>query len=263
MNNIYQKFTLNFKNALLESQKLAGRLGEEQIEPELILYTLLSQKGSLANFLLNKSKFKPIYLKNKFLEEKTTANINPYLIDTEIILSEKSKVIVQQTVLVARLCNHRYVGTEHLFLALMKSDYPEIVKFLALNQLNKKRLEEQIKTLLKITSKFSDLLENFESGAAPATPLVRQKKSFKNLALSAFATDLTDQKIKSTIDPVIGRQEEIERLIQILVRRTKNNPLLLGEPGTGKTAIVEGLAKKILNNEVPDILKGKKIVCVL
>lgn len=257
MDNIYQKFTLNFKNTIGEAQKLSLKLEEKQIEPEFILYVLLTQKGSLVNFLLGKNKFKPIYLRNKILEEKL--NETP-LAGNNVMLSKKSKIIIRQTVLIARLHQHKYVGTEHLFMALIKSDYPEITKFLALNQLNKKKIEEQIKTILKISSKFSDLLENFNLQAPPqSSNNPKQKKAFKNLTLSAFSTDLTDEKIQETIDPVIGRDDEIDRLIQILSRRTKNNPLLLGEPGTGKTAIVEGLAKKILNREVPEILQDKKI----
>ena len=137
MNNIYQKFTINFKNTLTEAQKLARRLGEGQIEPEFILYTLLTQKGGLINFLLGKNKFKPIYLKNKIITE----NFNGFLSfpPEKIILSKKSKIIIQQAVLLARSHQHYYVGTEHLLMALIRSNDPEITKFLALNQLPKKK----------------------------------------------------------------------------------------------------------------------------
>ncbi|MFH1172950.1 MAG: ATP-dependent Clp protease ATP-binding subunit, partial [bacterium] len=178
-------------------------------------------------------------------------------------LSIEARKGIEKAVLIANLNNHKYVGTEHLLISLEQLQEKDWLGWLAQNQINLKRLKDYAPLLLKTTSRFSEITDNAIAGkeAIAGHPLLPGLEKTAS-ALENFTTNLTDDEIQQNIDPVIGREEEISRLIQILARRTKNNPVLLGEAGVGKTAIVEGLAKKILAGQVPDVLLNKKIICL-
>lgn len=260
--DIYNKFTVHFKRVLNLAQSVAASLNHETIEPLHFLYCLSNEKGSVGTETLHKNKLTPDkvrraleILNNYQSKYRTTTQSLP-------ALSPASQKIIERAIKLAFENKHKYIGTEHLLFGLLESDDKLLNQFFTEQQINKQELKLNLKTLLKSTSKFPDLTSNF---SAPLNEdlekvMVENLMGKKESALSYFAIDLTNEKVQENIDPVIGRDEEIDRVIQILSRRTKNNPILLGDPGTGKTAIVEGLAKRILQGKVPDVLINKKIL---
>ncbi|MFA6428615.1 MAG: ATP-dependent Clp protease ATP-binding subunit [Candidatus Buchananbacteria bacterium] len=248
--HILQRFTNNFKKALTEAKILATELRQPEINPEHLLYGLLIQRGSLGAEILIKAKADKEELK-KLISELA----GPKIIEPATKLSADSRQVIKKAVLTAYASLHPYVGSEHLLAGLIQSRSANLITVLRQSKIDLDFLSQQVFATLKSTSKFPDLTESFTENL-DAENLTKEKE---NKALEFFGTNLTSEKAQQKIDPVIGREEEITRLIQILCRRHKNNPLLLGDPGVGKTAIIEGLAKKILNHEVPDILLNKKI----
>ncbi|MDZ4229934.1 MAG: ATP-dependent Clp protease ATP-binding subunit, partial [Candidatus Veblenbacteria bacterium] len=173
-------------------------------------------------------------------------------------LSLAVKKLVERSVLTAWRLQHHYIGTEHLLYALVTSEEAEVKALWLKLGVNLRGLKQSVNSLLKSTSKFPDITEAFAPGDVRSEP----EHDGATPALDFFCTDLTSQDVQTKVDPVIGREKEIQRLINILGRRTKNNPLLLGDPGVGKTAIVEGLAKRIMENKVPEFLQDKKIMAL-
>ena len=190
-------------------------------------------------------------------------------------MSADCKTATERAMIVAQENLHNYIGTEHLLKGLIELHDQNIETILKANKVSPADITRQLDTVLTNASQFPqinevmdaiDKIQDNMSGhdmpkttPPPTEPHKHKTTNKKDSALDFFATNLTDEKMQKNIDPIIGRDQEIERLIQILCRRTKNNPVLLGDPGVGKTAIVEGLAKHILQNKVPDILLNKKI----
>src|SRR5678809_249463 len=154
----------------------------------------------------------------------------------------------------AKALNHSYVGTEHILLGLLREGEGVAARVLKSLEIDIERTRNEI--LKELDPNFTPPEGEAEEGTGTATG---GKKDVKTPALRAFGRDLTELAKKDELDPVIGRRNEIERVIQVLSRRTKNNPVLIGEAGVGKTAIAEGLAQKIANNDVPEILSGKRV----
>ncbi|MBI5037325.1 MAG: ATP-dependent Clp protease ATP-binding subunit [Candidatus Kerfeldbacteria bacterium] len=260
-NKITDKFTTHLKNALKKARELSASMGTTFINPEHITYGLIMQKGSIAAEILTKSGLTPerirtIVLKNNkgVLDDSLTAK--PAATGS---FSVHTKKTIEKAALIAHHNNHKYIGTEHLLMSLTQINTPAMLELWEQNKVNLNSIEEQLETVMRSTSRFPDLTQIFEQ-AKEAEQEEKTKDESKTPALDFFSTDLTDPKQQKSIDPVIGRTDEINRLIHILSRRTKNNPVLIGEPGVGKTAIVEGLAKKILQGDVPDMLLNKKIL---
>ena len=260
--NIFNKFTRHYKRVLTLAQDVAASLHHQQVEPLHLLYCLANEKGSIGAEILHKHQLAPDkvrkvleILNNSQSRLQTTTSAQP-------ILSPESQKIIERSVKIAFEYRHQYIGTEHLLLSLINGKNDLLLNFLERNEVSLPGLQNHLKTILKSTSKFSDLALNGPLAPDPELEkvLTDMPGALKDSALGLFAVDLTDPKLQANIDPVIGRDEEIDRVIQILSRRTKNNPILLGNPGTGKTAIVEGLAKRISENKVPDVLINKRIL---
>ncbi|MFA5106768.1 MAG: ATP-dependent Clp protease ATP-binding subunit [Patescibacteria group bacterium] len=249
------KFTTHLKRTLVRATELTQEWGHPATQPEHLLYSLLSQRGSLGSEILHKVGLKKDVAKTVILEKiKPAASQAPA---KPIDFSPLAKEALVKATTTARQHNHKYIGTEHLLYALTQLKEPNIHSMLQRSQVNLQHLNQQLLQVLKSTSKFPDLTEIFDKNGELA---LQPDGSPTTPALDFFCTDLTSERLQKKIDPVIGRIDEIDRLIHILSRRTKNNPVLIGDPGVGKTAIVEGLAKKILNHEVPDILLDKRIL---
>lgn len=272
MTSIFQKFTTHSKQALKNAFSLALSSGHETINPQHILYGLAQGKGSIASQILIKAKIKEAEIK-KILDEKKP--VQPTV--TQIDLAPNTKRLLEKAFLIASLNQHKYIGTEHLLASILTIKDDAVIDFLQQKGINLPEIKRQIDTILNSTSKFPELTDSINypkdgikndynfmpPGGEPGQDNFyhpgQRVADGQSSALGLFATDLTDISIQKNIDPVIGCEDEINRLIQILSRRNKNNPLLLGDPGVGKTAIVEGLAKKITEGEVPEVLADKKI----
>ena len=262
MSNILNKFTFHAKKALVDAQDLAFVLKKNRVEPLFLLYILAKEKGSLAAEVLNKNGMKPEIIKKYLTDQEIPTIIQRNIIEREKLpqLSESANKIIEQAAKIAFKYRHKYVGTEHFLTSLIKTEDTELKKFFTNQKIDLINLDQQLTTVLKSTSKFPDLASGKTQLPDNEMEKVLAENQIDQSALGAFTTNLTDKKIQKNIDPVIGRENEISRIIQILSRRTKNNPILLGDAGVGKTAIVEGLAKKIMNSEVPDVLLNKKIL---
>ncbi|MFH1207311.1 MAG: ATP-dependent Clp protease ATP-binding subunit [Patescibacteria group bacterium] len=257
-NAIIDKFTTHPKNSLKKARELSASLSHAQINPEHLIYGLVMQKGSIAAELLSKMGLTAERVRSHILQSNKSARETEKNQDT-ITLADTAKKVIEKAALIAHQNGHKYVGTEHLLISLVRINTPVMVNLWEHNRVNLAKLESSLETVMRSTSKFPDLAQIFEQ-AKESDKEEKTKDDSKTPALDFFTTDLTNAKLQKSIDPVVGRANEIERLIHILSRRTKNNPVLIGEPGVGKTAIVEGLAKKIMSGDVPDVLLNKKIL---
>lgn len=262
MSDIISKFTTHYQKILKKALDLANSQSRSLIEPEDILLALTGATGSLAHDLLSKQGFTADVIKNREIDEilPPLDNLLADQLDVLQIITEKlspvSQKIIERSVLAAWRQQHLYIGSEHLLLALSQSAEPEVMELWGKHKINLVELNKSLTAMLRSTSKFPDLTEMFRDNQTAV------KTTDATPALDFFCTDLTAKEVQKKLDPVIGREKEIERLVNILARRTKNNPLLLGDPGVGKTAIVEGLAMKIQQGQVPAFLMDKKILAL-
>lgn len=264
---IVNKFSSHLKDALDRAGRFAIDLKSSVINPEHLFYGLAESKGGIAFDVLNKAGVRPELFRMAIRRraEIPTGGDDAADEPAKITFSDTAKRAIEKSVLIAHQYQHRYVGTEHLLEGLMDIDDQALNTILEEHSISREEIKNQIKTVLKSTSKFPDLTGFFEGGKEGAElsfEEASQQKPSKNPALDFFARDLTSERAQKMIDPVIGRDEEIERLTHILSRRTKNNPVLVGDPGVGKTAIVEGLAKNIVEGKVPEVLVGKRLLAL-
>ena len=259
--NILDKFTTHLKNTIKKARELGQSLGHLEINPEHLVYGLILQKGSIAAEILTQMGLNTERIRSLVVRKNnpSEASIGAATANREIELADDAKKAVEKAALLSYRNNHKYIGSEHLLQSLTDVATPAMVELWENNRINLNKLRTQLETVMGSTSKFPDLTQIFEQ-AKEMENEEKTKEGGLPPALEFFTTNLTDEKLQKSIDPVIGRAREIERLIHILCRRTKNNPALIGEPGVGKTAIVEGLAKKILAGDVPDILLNKKVL---
>src|SRR3990172_3523354 len=247
-NNMINRFTEHLKNTLKKSERLALEQEQTEITRENLLWAMAISRGSLAAELLKKADYQPV-LPGQTLNTLITKNQSAKL-------SNAAESVLMQAMVAAHRYKHTYVGTEHLLWAILQLPTETLITLPNHFSLLTGKLKNQVLKVLKGTAIFSEVTEPYR--IMEGDELIAQHLP----ALNSFGTNLVDQNEQATIDPIIGCQTELERLIHILSRRNKNNPLIIGEPGVGKTALVEGLAKKILAGEVPDVLRDKKIYAV-
>jgi len=233
----------------------AQRFNHEYIGTEHILLGLVKEgSGVGANVLKNLD----VDLSKVRLEVEKLVKSGPDMVTMgKLPQTPRAKKVIEYAIEEARSLNHNYVGTEHLLLGLLREH--EGVAAQVLMNLGLK-LDEVREEVLNLLGAGVDPEEVAGSKVGPGGEYAAKATKSKTPALDSFGRDLTELAVSGALDPVIGRADEIERLIQILCRRTKNNPVLLGEAGVGKTAIVEGLAQKIIGNDVPELLAERRIV---
>lgn len=272
---ILETFSSQLRAVFARSIDTAWELQQESIPPVFLLWSISVQEGCAGADILKKYALTSESIRAQFpLERSHTLRTeevrNPGETKTMTFLwpefSTHTKRIIERGAIIAFELQHGYVGTEHLLLALIERADETIAALLNTQQLNVAELTQHIIMTMRSAQALHDIqhVTSMKDGSMNARTTTVQKKNEANEsetpALDFFGTDLTSPTQQQRLTPVIGRGDEINRLIHILARKTKNNPVLIGDPGVGKTAIVEGLAQRIVEGSVPDVLLGKRIV---
>src|ERR1700689_3727044 len=247
--DMFERFTDRARKVMALANQEAQRFNHEYIGTEHILLGLVKEgSGVGANVLKNLD----VDLRKVRLEVEKLVKSGPDMVTMgKLPQTPRAKKVIEYAIEEARNLNHNYVGTEHLLLGLLREHDGVAAQVLRNLGLKLEDVREEVLNLLG---------HNPESGGGGGGERTASKGKSKTPALDSFGRDLTELARQGKLDPVIGRQNEIERVIQVLSRRTKNNPVLRGEAGVGKTAIVEGLAQMVIGNTVPEILHDRRIV---
>jgi ATP-dependent Clp protease ATP-binding subunit ClpC len=239
---MFERFTEKAIKVIMLAQEEARRLGHNFVGTEQILLGLIGEGTGVAAKVL---KSMGVNLKDARIEVEKIIGRGSGFVAVEIPFTPRAKRVLELSLEEARQLGHNYIGTEHLLLGLIREGEGVAARVLENLGVDLSKVRTQVIRMLGETAEVS----TGSSGGRTKTP-----------TLDEFGANLTQMAADNKLDPVVGRQKEIERVIQILGRRTKNNPVLIGEPGVGKTAIAEGLAQRIANNDVPDILEDKRVV---
>lgn len=236
------KFTIKAQEAVMEAQNLADRNGHQEVGAEHLLIALLTQKEGVVTPVLQKIGVNPVAVESQ---------VNSYIdrlpkikgAAGQLYMSAALKMVMEKAWDEAQMMKDEYVSTEHLLVGISEAqgEAGNVLRQLGATK------EKIYKALMDVR------------GGVRVTD---QNPEEKYQALEKYGRDLTDMARKGKLDPVIGRDDEIRRVVQVISRRTKNNPVLIGEPGVGKTAIVEGLAQRIVSGDIPEGLKDKRVVSI-
>ena len=255
---MFERFTDRARKVMALANQEAQRFNHEYIGTEHILLGLVKEgSGVGANVLKNLD----VDLRKVRLEVEKLVKAGPEVVMMgKLPQTPRAKKVIECAIEEARSLNHNYVGTEHLLLGLLREHDGVAAQVLMNLGLKLDEVREEVLNLLGAGGESEAGDEAALAGGGEGQPSGRAKGKSKTPALDSFGRDLTELAKEGQLDPVIGRANEIERVTQVLCRRTKNNPVLLGEAGVGKTAIIEGLAQRIIANDVPEILFDKRLV---
>jgi len=242
---MFERFTEKAIKVIMLAQEEARRLGHNFVGTEQILLGLIGEGTGVAAKVL---KSMSVNLKDSRVEVEKIIGRGSGFVAVEIPFTPRAKRVLELSLEEARQLGHNYIGTEHLLLGLIREGEGVAARVLENLGVDLSKVRTQVIRMLGETAEVS-------AGGGSGG-----KSSVKTATLDEFGTNLTKLASESKLDPVVGRYDEIDRVIQILGRRTKNNPVLIGEPGVGKTAIAEGLAQRIQQGDIPDILEEKRVL---
>ncbi|AIE73110.1 MULTISPECIES: ATP-dependent Clp protease ATP-binding subunit [unclassified Synechocystis] len=240
---MFERFTEKAIKVIMLAQEEARRLGHNFVGTEQILLGLIGEGTGVAAKVL---KSMGVNLKDARIEVEKIIGRGSGFVAVEIPFTPRAKRVLELSLEEARQLGHNYIGTEHLLLGLIREGEGVAARVLENLGVDLSKVRTQV---IRMLGETAEVAAGGGSGGRTKTP-----------TLDEFGSNLTQMAAEGKLDPVVGRQKEIERVIQILGRRTKNNPVLIGEPGVGKTAIAEGLAQRIANKDIPDILEEKRVV---
>ena len=241
---MFERFTEKAIKVIMLAQEEARRLGHNFVGTEQILLGLIGEGTGVAAKVL---KSLGVNLKDSRIEVEKIIGRGSGFVAVEIPFTPRAKRVLELSLEEARQLGHNYIGTEHLLLGLIREGEGVAARVLENLGIDLTKVRTQVIRMLGETAEVGSV-----SGSG--------KGNVKTATLDEFGTNLTKLASESKLDPVVGRHDEIDRVVQILGRRTKNNPVLIGEPGVGKTAIAEGLAQRIQQGEIPDILEEKRVL---
>ena len=255
---MWQRFTERARKVVFYAQEEAQKFGEGYVSTEHLLLGLVRESDSVAARVLDKLGVSLNRVRAEVEKQLPRGDARP---NQDMTLTPRAKRVIDLAYDEARNLNNNYIGTEHLLLGLIREGDGLAGRVLAKLGVELEKARREVMGLQD-----NDTTSKPTSGSASSSSSSSRSSSSgstsgaKTATLDEFGRDLTELAREGRLDPVVGRQNEIERVMQILCRRTKNNPCLIGEPGVGKTAIAEGLASRIVNGDIPDILKDKRIV---
>jgi len=241
---MFERFTEKAIKVIMLAQEEARRLGHNFVGTEQILLGLIGEGTGIGPKVL---KAMGVNLKDARVEVEKIIGRGSGFVAVEIPFTPRAKRVLELSLEEARQLGHNYIGTEHLLLGLIREGEGVAARVLENLGVDLSKVRSQIIRSLGDNTEVTSGNTNNRS---------------KTPTLEEFGTNLTEKATQGKLDPVVGRAKEIERVIQILGRRTKNNPVLIGEPGVGKTAIAEGLAQRIANRDIPDTLEDKLVVAL-